>query len=93
MGFFEKKGFENGTRGVWNAVLGNKKAHVVVGGGETVSSLAQLIPADYKRIIADTYLRQSAGNQRKSVFLSTGGGAMLDYLSGEKLPGIEALRR
>ena len=29
----------------------------------------------------------------KNIFLSTGGGAMLDYLAGEKLPGIEALKR
>ncbi len=29
----------------------------------------------------------------KNVFLSTGGGAMLDYLAGKKLPGIQALKR
>ena len=79
MGLFEKRGFEEGTRGVWNAVLMNKKAHTVVGGGETVSSIS-LIPGS-KSLIS------------KNVFLSTGGGAMLEYLSGKKLPGIEALQK
>ncbi len=79
MGLFEKRGFEEGTRGVWNAVLMNKKAHTVVGGGETVSSISLILGSKF--LIS------------KNVFLSTGGGAMLEYLSGEKLPGIEALQK
>ncbi len=80
-GFFEKKGFESGTKEIWKAIFKNKRAHIVVGGGETVTS-GKLI-SNFKFQISNS----------RNVFLSTGGGAMLDYLSGKKLPGIEALRR
>jgi phosphoglycerate kinase len=77
VGYYEKKGFAEGTRGTWNALLKNRKAHIVVGGGETVASFEQL------------HIR---GRMAKNVFVSTGGGAMLSYLAGEKLPGVEALK-
>lgn len=73
MGLFEKRGFENGTKEIWRAILQNKKAKIVVGGGETIASL-RLITGNYKSIT-------------KNIFLSAGGGAMLKYLSGEKLNG------
>lgn len=72
VGFSEKRGFEKGTGAVWDALLANHRATIVVGGGETVASLGRR-------------------KTRRNVFLSTGGGAMLAFLSGKKLPGIEAL--
>ncbi len=39
-----------------------------------------------------TYLIHKLGLEKKFSFLSTGGGAMLEFLSGKKLPGIEALK-
>lgn len=77
-GFFEKKGFEKGTIGIWKAVLANKKARIVIGGGETLASLSLI---HNSRFVIP-------GN----IFLSTGGGAMLECLNGKKLPGIEVLK-
>lgn len=83
MGLFEKKGFEKGTVAMWKAVLSlakkNPRARIVVGGGETVASLALI--ANGKSQVA----------RRENMFLSTGGGAMLEFLGGKKLPGITAL--
>ncbi|MEK7630220.1 MAG: phosphoglycerate kinase [Patescibacteria group bacterium] len=80
IGLFEKKGFEKGTIATWKAIFANKKAIAVIGGGETLASL-KLITNNSKLI-----------TKNKNLFLSTGGGAMLEFLSGKKLLGIEALR-
>ena len=84
MGLFEKKGFEKGTIAIWKAIFAlakkNPKARIVVGGGETVASLRLLKTKNYKL-------------KTKNLFISTGGGAMLDFLSGKKLPGIVALSK
>lgn len=76
-GYFAISGCENGTRAVWRAVLANKKAGIVVGGGETTAALRRY----FKRTKVPS-----------NIFVSTGGGAMLEFLAGKKLPGIEALR-
>jgi len=75
MGYYQKKGFENGTKGIWRAILANRKARIAVGGGETVASIKLL------------GIRELAF-RNKNIFLSTGGGAMLEFLSGKKLTGI-----
>lgn len=53
-------------------VLADSGSEVIVGGGDTVSSI------------------QNLGILEKFTFVSTAGGAMLDFLANETLPGIEA---
>ncbi len=76
MGYFEKEKFAKGTQVVARAVLANKKADIVVGGAQTVYAL----------------LGRATRQERGNIFLSTGGGAMLNFLAGEKLPAIEVLK-
>ena len=78
IGAFEKKGFSGGTLAVAKAIAENKKAFSVVGGGETVSFLEK---------------HGLNGISKNFSFVSTGGGAMLEFLAGNKLPGIEALKK
>ncbi len=75
LGFFEKKPFDKGSIAVARALLRNKKAFSLAGGGETVMFLKKF------------------GFDKKFSFISTGGGAMLEFLEGKKLPGIEALKK
>ncbi|MBI2010782.1 MAG: phosphoglycerate kinase [Candidatus Colwellbacteria bacterium] len=82
MGLFEQKKFSHGTEAIARAILKNKVARTIIGGGETITSLG-ILNTRYK--IQDT--------KNRNLFLSTGGGAMLDFLAGKKLPAIEALRK
>ncbi|MBF8250046.1 MAG: Phosphoglycerate kinase [Candidatus Levybacteria bacterium] len=56
-------------------------AYTIVGGGDTVGFLE-------KACLLDSF----ACMPKNRCFLSTGGGAMLSFLSGEKLPGLEVLK-
>jgi phosphoglycerate kinase len=56
-------------------ILAESKAQVIIGGGDTGAVI--------ENIVGD--------NKRKSLFISTGGGATLEYLSNGTLPGIKAL--
>jgi len=80
MGKFEDERFSDGTNEIINAIIKNKSAFSVIGGGETIASLK--IKSQKAKI-----------KNNKNIFLSTGGGAMLKYLAGESLPGLLALRR
>ena len=73
LGKFEEEKYAKGTYKILDAVLKNKNAYSVVGGGETLEVLEKNNTMD------------------KISFVSTGGGAMLKYLSGGKMPGIECL--
>ena len=77
IGQYEIPKFAKGTYAVMEAILKNKNAKIIIGGGETTAAISKY---------------RSAVSKRKNVFVSTGGGAMLEYLSGKKLPGIEALK-
>lgn len=81
MGVFEDSKFAKGSWAIARAIAKNTRAFSVVGGGETIACVRQAIP-HYELLTS-----------QKRLFLSTGGGAMLEYLAGKKLPGIEALKR
>jgi phosphoglycerate kinase len=82
MGHFEDKKFAKGSEEIAKAIL-NSKAFSVIGGGETATLMSRVNPP---------HPPTGGGGQRSKVFISTGGGAMLEYLAGKKLPGIEALK-
>jgi phosphoglycerate kinase len=78
MGVFEKKQYEKGTFGI----------------AKTLADISQR--ADPATVIVGGGDSASAavasGYADKMTHISTGGGASLEYLQGDKLPGLEALR-
>ena len=78
---------------LWNGPLGNYEQ----GFKEGTLGLARLLSESDKEVIlggADTIACiKELGLYSKFSFVSTGGGAMLDFLSTGTLPGIEALKR
>ena len=76
---------------VWNGPLGNYE----LGFPDKTEQLAELIANSGAESIVgggDTLASiKKLGLEEKFTFVSTGGGAMLDFLVNETLPGIEAL--
>jgi phosphoglycerate kinase len=75
MGVFEEKGFEEGTVGVAHAVA------------EAAERGATVIVGGGDSVSAI----QQAGVADKITHISTGGGATLEFLAGDELPGVAAL--
>lgn len=75
MGVFEEKGFEEGTLGVANAVA------------EASDNGATVIVGGGDSVAAIT----QAGVADRITHISTGGGATLEFLAGDELPGVAAL--
>lgn len=76
LGSYEIPGFDWGTKEVAK-LIAHSRARVIVGGGNTLEVLKTL--PEEKELA-------------KHAFLSTAGGAMLEFLANDTLPGIEALK-
>ncbi|MDO8581639.1 MAG: phosphoglycerate kinase [bacterium] len=93
LGYFEEKKFAKSTFDVLGAVLKNKKAKTIIGGGETVTAFRQFQhDSRLPRANASALARGSTIHDSR-LFLSTGGGAMLEYMEQGTLPSIEPLLR
>ncbi|MDT5295682.1 MAG: hypothetical protein QOJ76_2562 [Acidobacteriota bacterium] len=75
MGVFEEKGFEEGTVGVARAV-----AAAAEHGATVIVGGGDSVSAIHQAGVAD-----------KITHISTGGGATLEFLAGDELPGVAAL--
>ncbi len=76
MGVFEMAAFENGTKQIANAV-----AKATEQGAFSLVGGGDSVAAANKFNVSE-----------KLSYVSTGGGAMLEFFEGKKLPGIEAIR-
>lgn len=74
MGVFELPQFGQGTCALAEAIANTRSAYSVVGGGDTLASIAKL----------------KVSNQFNHI--STGGGALLAFMEGKRLPALEALQ-
>ena len=88
-----KKVLQDAQAVLWNGPLGNFE----IGYTEGTTGLARIVAESKARSIVgggDTVAAiRDQGFADKFTFLSTGGGAMLDFLVQETLPGIEALKK
>lgn len=77
LGYAENPLFAGATRALTLELHALHETEVVVGGGDTVSAVREVL--------------KSHPELRKGFFLSTGGGASLEFMAGRELPGLSAL--
>ena len=78
---------------IWNGPMGHFEDKKFAKGSEEIAKA--ILNSRAFSVIGGgetTSLMSNVKRQMSNVFLSTGGGAMLEYLAGKKLPGIEALK-
>lgn len=72
-----EEGFKDQTISLAQMII-DSGVNAVLGGGDTTAAVASL--------------GLDADSDKNAIFVSTGGGAMLEYLLNETLPGIDALK-
>ena len=77
MGFYEKKPFDNGTNYIISSIKALNNQKIFSAAGGG-DTIAAL---------------KSSGNYDAISFVSTGGGAFLEFIEGKKLPGIDVLNK
>ncbi len=86
MGKSEVPAFAEGTRIVAEAIASNPNS--IIGGGDTIAAARQF--GLLEKFGPDAF--GSGLRLKRRSYVSTGGGAMLDFLGGNRLPALEALR-
>lgn len=77
---------------IWNGPVGLIEDERFRKGSEAIAQAIMLSKADAVIGGGETTMLFEKKKLKKNIFISTGGGAMLEYLAGNKLPGIEALK-
>lgn len=82
LGYTEANDFAHGTETIANYIA-NTNAKCVIGGGDSVAAI--------KKIKKKAMEQGKSEEQFDNIYLSTGGGASLEFLEGRSLPGITSL--
>jgi phosphoglycerate kinase len=84
---FYEKGFDWGTKelieNLEKIILENPEKKIILGGGDTVTEIEK---------VRDERRKNDPSFNFHFTHVSTGGGAMIDFLSNGTLPGIEAIK-